>query len=69
MKTKGELKYMPSGFPEDLEPPPQPFADVESFQYKAIRHKTMENELDGHKTAGTCEAPPPPQGCKPVSLK
>ena len=31
----------PSGFPEDVEPPPQSVADVEGSQYKAAWRKAM----------------------------
>ena len=37
-ENKGELSVrIPSGFPEDVEPPPQSVADVERSQYKAER--------------------------------
>ena len=70
MEKKGELSVcMPSGFPEDVEPPPQPLANVERFQYKAAWHEAMKNELDGHKATGTCEAVTPPQGRRTVGTK
>ena len=38
VENKGELSVcMPRGFPEDIEPPPQPVADVERSQYKRSR--------------------------------
>ena len=50
----GELSVcMPSGFPADVEPPPQSVADVERSIYKAAWHEAMKIELDGHKTTGT----------------
>ena len=52
---------MPSGFPEDVKPPPQSVADVERSQYKAAWRKAMKNELDGHKATGTYEAVTPPR--------
>ena len=36
---------MPSGFPEDVEPPPQSVADVERSQHKAAWHEAMKIEL------------------------
>ena len=60
---------MPSGFPEDVEPPPQSMADVERSQYKAAWRKAMNTELDGHKTTGTYESATPPLGRKPVGAK
>lgn len=44
---------MPSGFPEDVEPPPQPVADVERSEYKAAWHEAINIKLGGHKTTGT----------------
>ena len=36
-ENKGELRVcMPSGFPEDAEPPPQSVADVQRSQYKTV---------------------------------
>ena len=55
-----------SGFPEDVEPPPQSVADVERSRYKAAWRKSMKTELDGHKTTGTYEAATPPRRRKPV---
>ena len=60
---------MPSGFPEDVEPPPQSVADVERSQYRTAWRKAMKTELDGHKTTGTYEAATPPRGRKPVGAK
>ena len=60
---------MPSGFPEDVEPPPQSVADVERSQCKAAWRKAMKTELDGHETTGTYEAATPPRGRKPVGSK
>ena len=60
---------MPSGFPEDVEPPPQSVADVERSQYKAAWRKAMKTELDGHKTSGTYEAATPPLRREPVGAK
>ena len=57
---------MPSGFPEDVEPPPQSVADVWRSQYKAAWRNAMKTELDGHNTTGTYEAATPPRGRKPV---
>ena len=69
-ENKGELSVrMPSSFPEDVEPPPQPVADVERSQYKSAWHEAMKIELDGHKMTGTYEAATPPQGRKPVGAK
>ena len=40
-ENKGELSVrMPSGFPEDVEPPPQSVADTERSQYKAAWRRT-----------------------------
>ena len=55
-----------TGFPQDVEPPPQSVADVERSQYKAAWRKAMKTGLDGHKTTGTYEAATPPRGRKPV---
>ena len=60
---------MTSGFPEDVEPPPQSVADVERSHYKAAWRKAMKTELDVHKTTGTYEAATPPRGRKPVGAK
>ena len=60
---------MPSGFLEDVEPPPQSVADVMRSQYKAAWCKAMKTELDGHKTTGTYEAATPPRGPEPVGAK
>ena len=68
--NKGESnECMPSGFPEDVEPPPQSVADVERSQYNAVRRKAVKTELDGHKTIGTYEAATPPRGREPVGAK
>ena len=70
MENKGELSVrMPSDFPEDVEPPPQPVADVKRSQHKVAWHEAMKIELDGHKTTGTYEAATPPRGRKPVGAK
>lgn len=55
---------MPSGFSEDVEPPPQSVAYVERSEYKAALQEDMNIESDAHKTAGTCEAATPSQGRK-----
>ena len=69
-ENKGELSVrMPSGFSEDVEPPPQSVADVERSQYKAAWHEALKIELDGHKTTGTYEAATPPRGRKAVGAK
>ena len=69
-ETKWELSVrMPSGFPEDVKPPPQFVADVERSQYKAAWHEAMKVELDSHKTTGTYEAATPPRGRKQVGAK
>ena len=69
-ENKGESDVcMQSGCPEDVEPPPQPVADVERSHYKAAWRKAMKTELDGHKTTGTYEAATPPRGRKPVGAK
>ena len=60
---------MPSGFPEDVEPPPQSVADVKCSQYKAAWHEAMKIELDGHTPTGTYEAATPPRGRTPVGAK
>ena len=40
-ENKGELSVrMPSGFPEDVEPPPQSVADIERSQYKPAWRRT-----------------------------
>ena len=68
--NKGELCVcMPSGFPEDVEPPPQSVANVERSKYKAAWREAMKTELDGHKMTGTYEAATPPRGRKPVGAK
>ena len=65
MENKGELSVcIPSGFPEDVEPPPQSVAYIERSQYKAAWREGMKIELDGHKTTGKYEAATPPQGRK-----
>ena len=70
VENKGKLSVcMPSGFPEDEEPPPQSTADVERSQYKATRRKAMKIELDSHETTGTREAATPPQGRETVGAK
>ena len=67
---KGELRVcMPSGFPEDVEPPPQSVADVERSKYKAAWLEAMKNELNRHKTTGTNKTATPPRGRKPVGAK
>ena len=58
-----------SGFPEDVEPPPQSVADVERSKCRAAWHETTKIELGGHKTTGTYEAARPPPGRKPVGAK
>ena len=69
-ENKGESNVcMPSGFQEDVEPPPQSVADVERSQYKAAWREAMKTELDGHKTTGTYEAATPPRGRKLVGAK
>ena len=69
-ENKGESNVcMPSGVPEDLEPPPRSVADVERFQYKAAWRKAMKTELDGHKTTSTYQAATPPRGRKSVGEK
>ena len=46
--NKRELRVcMPSGFPEDVEPPPQSVADVERTKYKAAWREAMKNECIG----------------------
>ena len=67
--TRESNVCMPSGFPEDVEPPPQPVADTERSQYRVAWRKAMKTELDGHKTTGTYEAATPPRGRKPVGVK
>ena len=63
--NKGESNVcMPSGFPEDVEPPPQSIANVERSQCKAVWRKVMKNVLDG--TTDTYEAATPSRGRKPV---
>ena len=61
--------FLPSDFPEDVEPPPQSVADEERSQYKAAWRKAMKTESDGHKTTGTYEAATPPRGRNPVGVK
>ena len=69
-ETKGELSVcMPSGFPADVEPPPQSVADVERSKYKTAWHDAVRIELDGNKTTGTYEAATPLQGRKSVGAK
>ena len=54
-ETKPELSVcMPSGFPEDVEPPPQSVADVERSQHKAAWREAMQSEVNGYnnKTFG-----------------
>ena len=66
----GDLRvWLPSGFPQDVEPPPQSSAYVECSKYKASWAEDMENEFDGHKTTGTYEVAKPPRGLKPVGAK
>ena len=49
-ENEGELKAgIPSGFPENVEPPPQSVADRERSQHKAAWHEAMKIELDGHR--------------------
>ena len=70
VENKGELSVcVPSGFPEDVEPPPQCVAGVERSKYKAAWQETMRIELDGHKATGTYEDATPPKGQKPVGAK
>ena len=65
--NKGELKVcMRSGFPADVEPPPQSAADVERSKSKAACHAAVNIELNVHKTIGTYEAATPPFEWKPV---
>ena len=46
LKNIGGLSVcMPSGFPEDVELPPQSVADVERSRYKAAWHEAMQIEL------------------------
>ena len=59
----------PSGFPAELEPPPQFVTDVACSQFKAAWWKAMKTELGGHKTTGKYEAATPPRGRKPVGAK
>ena len=43
-QSKGELRVcMPSDFPEGVDPPPQPVADVERSKYKAAWREAMKN--------------------------
>ena len=59
-ENKGELSAcMSSGFPEDVEPPPQSVAYVERLKYKAAWCEAMK---DGHKTTGKHETTTPPRG-------
>ena len=60
---------MPSVFPEDVQPPPQPAADVERSQCKAAWQQAMKSEFSGHKTTDRYEAATPPRGRKPVGAK
>ena len=61
LENNGELSVcMPSGFPDDVEPPPQSVADEE---------RPQKIELDCHKTTGTYEAAISPQGPKPIGAK
>ena len=70
VENKGELNVcMLSGFPADVEPPPQSAADVERSKNKAAWHEDMKIKLDGHKTTGTYEATTAPLGRKPVGAK
>ena len=66
--TRESNVCMPSGFPEDVEPPPQSVgdADAERSQYKAAWRKAMKTELSGHRTTGTYEAATSPRGRTPV---
>ena len=69
-ENKGELSVrMPSGFPEDVEPPSPSSADVARSQYKVVWHEAMKIEMDGHKTTGTYESATPPRGQKAVGAK
>ena len=62
-ENKEELRAcMPSGFPEDVEPPPQSVAYIERSQYEEAWREGMKSELDGHKTTGTYKAVTPPRG-------
>ena len=70
MENKGELSVcIPSGFPEDVEPPPQFVPGVECSQYKAARHEAMHIVFDCHTTTATYEAATPPRGQKSVGAK
>ena len=68
--NQGKLRVcMPSGFPEDVEPPPQSVADVERSKYKAAWREAMKNELDGHKTTGTsCDTAARAETCRCVTF-
>ena len=45
-ENEGELKAgIPSGFPANVEPPPQSVADVERSQHKAAWQEAMKIEL------------------------
>lgn len=51
---------MPSGFHPELQPSPQPAAEVDRYEYKAEWHEAM--KVDGHKTTRNFEALRPSQG-------
>ena len=70
VENKGESNVcMSSGFPVDVEPPPQSAADVERSKYKAAWREAIKVELGGHKTTDTYKAATPPLGRKPVGAK
>ena len=70
VENKGESNVcMSSGFPVDVEPPPQSAADVERSKYKEAWHEAMKIELEGHKPTGTNEAATQPLGRKPLGAK
>ena len=49
-ENKGEYSVgMPSGFPEDVRPPPQSVADVERSRYKLAWHDVGELVTSGEK--------------------
>ena len=49
VENKGELSVcMPTGFPEDVEPPPQSVAGVERSRYQAAWHEATQIELGVH---------------------
>ena len=69
-ENKGEVGvWMPSGFPEDVEPPTQSVTDAERSRYKVGWREAMKSELDGHKTTGTYDAATPPHRWKPIGAR